>query len=372
MKRPLDKLSVSGFKSIRELRDFELRPLNVLIGANGSGKSNFIEFFKLLAAMMRPDGLNEYVMKAGGADVFLFGGTKITPSIPVSLRFGANGYDFEWEPAEDASFLINKEQRHWFDTKETWTRQLGSGNKDAGLLRDQNGSSYHGDHNPSWYTYQAICSWQTYQFHDTTREAGVRRFQETGHDLTLANDAANIAPYLLKLRIKHLDAYERIVRHIRIVAPFFYDFILEPEHLEGKIRLRWQQKGLSEYPLFPTQFSDGTLRFICLATALLQPDASLPSTLILDEPELGLHPEAIGLLAELIKSAAQRTQVIVATQSPQLVNAFSSEDIITVKRENGATMLERPDPADLADWLKDFSLGDLWCMNVVQGGSSHE
>ena len=372
MKRSLDKLSVSGFKSIRELRDFELRPLNVFIGANGSGKSNFVEFFKLLSAMMRPDGLNEYVTQAGGADVFLFGGIKTTPSIPVRLRFGENGYDFEWTPTENASFLVNKEQRYWFADQQTHTKQLGSGNKDAGLLREKDGTGYRGGHNASWYTYQAICSWKTYQFHDTTREAGLRRFQETGNNLTLNNDAANIAPYLLKLKLKHPDTYERIVRHIRIVAPFFYDFIFEQEHLEGKIRLRWQQKGLSEYPLLPTQFSDGTLRFICLATALLQPDDDLPSTLIFDEPELGLHPEAIGLLAELIKSASQRTQTIIATQSPLLVNAFSSEDIITVKREDGATMLDRPDPADLTDWLKDFSLGDLWCMNVVQGGSVHE
>jgi predicted ATPase len=339
MKRPLDKLSVSGFKSIRELRDFELRPLNVLIGANGSGKSNFVEFFKLLAAMIRPDGLNEYVMQAGGADVFLFGGQKTTSHINVALSFGNDGYAFEWIPTEDASFLVGHEVMiRVNDTGTLWERVAGTGNKNPAILVDKNEKGiFDGYHDAVWHTYEAICSWKTYQFHDTTKEAGVRRFQEAGNDLKLASDAANPAPYLLKLKHKAPETYDRIVRHVRMIAPFFHDFILKEEHLEGKVRLRWQQKGLSDYPMMPSQLSDGTLRFICLATALLQPDEDLPSTLILDEPELGLHPEAISLLAELIKSASQRTQVIIATQSPLLVNAFSPEDIIVVKRQDGAS-----------------------------------
>ena len=109
-----------------------------------------------------------------------------------------------------------------------------------------------------------------------------------------------------------------------------------------RIRLRWQQKG-SDYPLTPHHLSDGTIRFICLTTALLQPEP--PSTIILDEPEPGLHPYAIEILAELIKSSSKRMQVIVSTQSPSLVDYFEPEEIVVVNRKDGASNFKR---------LKDF------------------
>ena len=182
-------------------------------------------------------------------------------------------------------------------------------------------------------------------------------------------DAANIAPFLYHLREDEIDnTYQQIVDVIRLVAPFFEDFILKPNKNE-KIRLLWRQKG-SDYPLKPHHLSDGTIRFICLATALLQPYP--PSTIIIDEPELGLHPYAIEVLAELIHSASQKTQLIISTQSPALVDYFEAQNIIVVKRKKGESTFQRLIPEKLSVWLEDYSLGDLWRKNIVTGGPAHE
>ena len=224
----------------------------------------------------------------------------------------------------------------------------------------------------AYYIYNAISSWKIYHFHDTSKLAPMRRFETIDDSDYLRFDAANIAPFLygLKENVQQggANAYKQIVETIRLVTPFFDDFILKPNKNE-KVRLRWRQKG-SDYPLKPHHLSDGTLRFICLTTALLQPD--LPSTIIIDEPELGLHPYAIEILAELIQSASQNTQIIVSTQSPALVDYFEPEDIIVVNRKKGASVFERLSKRELASWLEDYSLGDLWRKNIVTGGPVHE
>jgi len=365
MATSLDRLTVKGFKSIRELIDFSLGPLNIFIGGNGSGKSNFIAFFRMIAAMMKPDGLKEYV--AGNADAYLFGGPKRTKAIGVRMAFGQNGYEFELAPTEDGFFLINNEQRHHFPTKTT--KNLGSGNFNPEILKDKDRQGLNSEHGASWYTHQAICSWQIYHFHDTGHDAGMRRYQDQGHKETLYTDASNIAPFLLGLKQTHPLVYTEIIHAVQLVIPFFNDFILEPTHHET-LRLDWKQKGLHDYPMRPTQLSDGSIRFICLATALLQPE--LPATIIIDEPELGLHPSAIPILAELMQSASKRTQLIVATQSPALIDHFSIEDIVVVTRKDNASTFQRLQEKDFQIWLESYSVGELWSKNVIAGGPTYE
>ncbi len=365
MRSSLDKLTINGLKSIRELNNFELKNLNIFIGGNGAGKSNFVEFFRMISSMMKSDGLKEYV--AGNADAYLFGGPKQTKAITVKMCFGQNGYDFELAPTQDGFFLINNEQRHYLPAGST--RNLGSGNFNPGLLIDKNNSGLRSEHGASWYTYNAICSWKIYHFHDTSLEAGMRRYHDQGHKEALFMDASNIAPYLFGLKEKHPDNYREIIDAVRLVIPFFDDFILEPNNQEN-LRLDWRQKGLKDYPMRPTQLSDGSIRFICLATALLQPNP--PSTVIIDEPELGLHPSAIPILAELIQNASQRTQLIVATQSPALIDNFNVEDVIVVNRKDGASTFERLQEKDFNVWLETYSVGELWSKNVISGGPVYE
>jgi predicted ATPase len=365
MGNPLDKLTIKGFKSIRDLQDFKLKNLNVLIGGNGAGKSNFVEFFRMISAMIKQDGLKQFI--AGSADTYLFGGPKQTKAIVIKMRFGLNGYDFELAPTQDGFFIINNEQRHYFPYKTT--KNLGSGNFNPQLLSEKNKSGLSSEHGASWYTFEAISSWKIYHFHDTSAESGMRRYHDKGHDEALFMDASNIAPYLLGLRLNHPDNYKEIVDAVRLIIPFFGDFILEPNAQEN-LRLDWRQKGLQDYPMRPTQLSDGSIRFICLATALLQPDP--PSTIIIDEPELGLHPSAISILAELIQNASKRTQIIVATQSPALIDHFNVEDVIVVNRKNGASSFERLREEDFNVWLETYSVGELWSKNVIAGGPVYE
>lgn len=364
----LEKLTILGFKSIKELVDFKLSRLNVLIGGNGVGKSNFIDFFRLISAMMKSDGLKEFIAKS--ADSYLFGGPKLTPHIAVKLKVGENGYEFELAPTADEDFIINNEKRHWYRSDKPATRNFGSGNFDSGLINAKNKKSYHGgEHGADWYTFEAINSWTVYHFHDTSKEAGVRRFHDCINNENLLKDGSNIAPYLLELQTRHIDIYNEIVNTIRLITPFFDDFILKPNEKE-KVRLVWRQKGLNNYPMRPDHLSDGSIRFICLTTALLQPDP--PSTIIIDEPELGLHPAAISLLAELIQDATKRTQIIVATQSPLLINNFNVEDIIVANREAGASIFKRLNKKYFSSWLENYSIGELWTKNVISGGPVHE
>jgi predicted ATPase len=374
MAQALDKITIKGFKSIRVLEDFELTNLNVLIGGNGAGKSNFIDFFRLLRAMMElplPEltraSLNAYITDGGGSDDFLFNGPKITKQIEVITRFGHNGYRFKLAPTADETFIINDEAR-FYDGGNTGWWEMGSGETTPELLRNKDKTGIVGDRNVASDVYDAISSWKIYHFHDTSKVAPMRRFETIDDIDYLRFDAANIAPFLFDLQNNEKSVYNQIVDTIRLVTPFFDNFILKPNKNE-KVRLRWKQKG-ADYPLKPQHLSDGTLRFICLTTALLQPKP--PSTIIIDEPELGLHPYAIEILAELIESTSKKTQLIVSTQSPSLIDYFEPKYIIIVNRRKGTSVFKRLNKSELSDWLEDYSMGELWRKNIITGGPVYE
>lgn len=374
MANSLEKITIKGFKSIQALEDFELSNLNVLIGGNGAGKSNFIDFFRMLRAILElplPElnsaSLKTYIADGGGSSDFLYNGPKITNQIEIVTKFGENGYRFRLAPTTDESFVIIDEAMYYDGGHSGWW-DLGSGQTKPELLTDKDGKGAAGGRSVGHHVYDAIASWKIYHFHDTSKFAPMRRLETIDDNEYLRFDAANIAPFLYWLKTEEEDVYNQIVDTIRLVAPFFYNFILKPGKNE-KVRLRWKQKG-ADYPLKPHHLSDGTLRFICLTTALLQPEP--PSTLIIDEPELGLHPYAIEILAELIQSTSEKTQIVVSTQSPALIDYFKAEDIIVVNRKMDQSVFERLNRDELRSWLEDYSLGDLWRKNILSGGPSHE
>lgn len=330
----LNKLTIKGFKSIKDLTDFELTSLNVIIGGNGAGKSNLISFFRMLRAITE-GSLNRYVEDNGGAGDLLFNGRKITKLMEFETRFGTGGYRFSLLPTPKDTCSLENETEFSATVRE------------------------------------AISSWRIYHFHDTGSTAGMRHYEIVQDNKVLRTDAANIGPFLLKLKTKNPDVYKQIRNAVGMVAPFFDDFLLEPQEAGAKVKVNisWTQKG-SDYPMQPYHFSDGTIRFVCLAAALLQP--APPSTIIIDEPELGLHPAAIAILAELIEVAAGRTQVIIATQSPTFIDHFGVEDVVVVNRENGASTFKRLNEADLSEWLESYSVGELWTKNVIAGGPVYE
>jgi len=388
MGNALDKLTIKGFKSIKSLEDFKLKNLNIMIGGNGAGKSNFIDFFRMLREMMN-DNLGDFINnKRGGISDLLFNGRKITPQMEFKMNFGLRGYRFKIVPGVKEDFSITNEARYYEHGTTGWWN-LGDSSEGNSLLAREVQSKTP-DSKYGKYVYDAITSWQIYHFHDTSSTAAMRHEEIIQDNARLRSDAANIAPFLLNLRecrngkeslfyqtgdsyikLTGHKSYDQIIESVRLVTPFFDDFILNPikKGEKEKVNLSWKQKG-SDYPMQPYHFSDGTIRFICLATALLQPEP--PSAIVIDEPELGLHPYAIEILAELIQSASNTTQIIVSTQSPHLIDKFSPEDIIVVNRKDGASTFKRLDAKELSHWLEEYSLGDLWRKNIVTGGPVSE
>jgi predicted ATPase len=368
MKNPIKRLTVEGFKSIRKLEDFELRSLNVLIGANGAGKSNFVGFFRLLRELI-DQRLQLAIATEGGADTCLYMGPKLTRKLVAKLYFGNNGYHFTLVPTTDNRLVFASESVSYTGRP----KSIGSGHAESKLkeIKDSDETGL-----VPVYVWRAVSSWVVYHFHDTSGTAGVRRQGATNDNEFLRPDASNLAAFLFRICQTHRASYEKIRDVVRLAAPFFDDFKLRPVPTNPDlIQLEWLQKE-SDYPFRASQLSDGTLRFICLATALLQP--SPPPTMLFDEPELGLHPYALTLLASLFQQAAQEEgdsfskQVIVSTQSAPLLNEFAPEDVIVVERTQGQSTFRRLESAHLSEWLQEYTLGELWQKNVLGGRPQRE
>lgn len=369
------RLTVKGYKSIRSLENFPLRPLNVLIGANGAGKSNFIGVFRFLASLVGDDFPVD-VQKWGGPNALLHYGSKVTPRMELDIQFSAdvgfsgayeNGYRLTLEATQDNRLIFSREEPTVHGSGFTFPKvyKLGAGHDSARIRTDKDSPSA----TVSGYVLDKLKIWRQYHFHDTSDMAAVKRTHAVNDNLRLKPDAANLAAYLRKLKTSKAweSSYDRIVETIRRAAPFFGDFVFRDDGSEY-IELEWTERGRPDTPWKAHVLSDGTLRFICLTTLLLQPVALLPDTVLIDEPELGLHPFAINLLAEMLKKVSERKQVIVSTQSVELLNAFQPEDVVVVQREQDASVFKRLDEAELADWLADdYGLGELWKRNILGG-----
>jgi predicted ATPase len=360
----LENISVQGYKSIRDM-SLDLTSLNVLIGANGAGKSNFISLFSLLRAVVT-EQLQFSVASHGGAETLFYFGTKNTEKINIELKFGQNGYKCVLSPAVPDTVIFADERCYFYSTRsgQPYNEFLGSGQKESKLKQNAK------DAPVVRYVYNAVKDWRVYHFHDTSYSAPVRKTGKIDDNDKLRTDAANLAAFLYRLQAQHEMQYKMIVNTVRMVAPFFDDFILRPNPLnESTIQLEWKERNSDAY-MNAASLSDGTLRFICLATLLQQPATFQPSAILIDEPELGLHPFAINVLAGLLKSASAKRQVIVSTQSVPLVNQFDTENLIVVDREEGQSVFKRLKPETIDNWMTDYGLGELWEKNVLGGRPS--
>jgi predicted ATPase len=368
----LDYITIRGFKSIASLDKLPLKPINLLIGPNGSGKSNFIGTFAFLHAI-REGRLRDYVTQAGGAEKLLHFGSKTTKEIHIELSFRneTNKYELTLSPTQDDGLYPSSESAFFWDKlrfpNKGYDEPLSAreGGREAGI------SDPSVKKTPSWVRMR-LGGWRLYHVHDSSSSSPMRKTAKVNDNDFLRPDGSNLASFLYYLREKEETSYTMIRRTIQRVAPFFDDFRLKPLRLKpDDIKLEWRHKHSDQY-FEASSLSDGTLRFIALATLFLQGKEHLPSVILVDEPELGLHPYAIEMLASLIRHASKITQVIVSTQSSLLLDHFDPEDVLVANRVGSATQIKRLEPADLNEWLKEYSLGQLWEKNEFAGRPTPE
>jgi predicted ATPase len=366
----INRIHISGFRSIRD-QEIELAPINVLVGANGSGKSNFLSLFSMLNFAMT-DSLQLFIAKNGGANSILHYGAKTTEMIDAEFEFETDDY-VNWYSAHLGyvsvdTLAFNDEEIRSVRRGSSVTgrpRSLGVSHRESALKK----AAEAGDRTAKTLKW-LMDHWRSYQFHDTSPQSPIRQKGYLNDGNYLRHNAGNLAAFLYGLRESRPDYYTRILETIRLALPFFGDFILEPTPADpNSIILDWKERS-SDYRFGPHQIADGALRFMALATLLLQPKDRMPSVITIDEPELGLHPYAISLLGALINSVSTECQVIVATQSTELLDQFKVADVIVVDRQERESIFQRLDPKELAEWLEEYTVSEMWRKNIL-GGHPH-
>lgn len=362
----IDYIEIKGYKSVKNL-ELEMKPINILIGSNGVGKSNFVSFFKLINAVFNLR-LQKYI-KEEGADNILYFGRKTTEIMTAKMLFSEDGgrnnnsYNFGLSQTKEGGLYIDYEGSGYNVSKDNDSSNYFYNNN---LFESEYATASHKRHR---ILQSYISSLQVFHFHDTSSTSFLRKKCDINDNQYLKQDGRNLPAFLYLLKVKHPIIFTRVERAIQSIAPYIDKFILEPSRLDiNEIALRWIDKGDTESNFSAYQLSDGTLRFIALAALLMQP--SPPSVIIIDEPELGLHPFAIGKLASMIQAASSKSQIIVATQSPGLISKFKPEDIVVIDRsiEENQTVFNRLNSDDLNVWLEKFTLGDLWERNIINSG----
>lgn len=362
MRTSLTNIKLNGYKSIKSL-DLNLSRINILVGANGCGKSNLISFFKFLNELIE-NRLQFYVGQKGGANLMLHYGRKVTSEISATLDFGNNKYDIGLAPTDSNTLIFSHENLIFKGVRypNPQVSRLGGGHTETKVLSEL---QQRGPGSIAYYVADALKGWKVYHFHDTSDLAPAKGPCFVNDNLFLRGDGSNLAAFLYKLQKDYPQYYSNIRDTIRMVAPFFDDFLLrETQGPTPQIRIEWTEVN-SDFPFTAHSFSDGTLRFILLTTLLLQP--VLPSLVLIDEPELGLHPYAINVLAELFKSTSTRTQLLISTQSVTLLNQFEPQDIVVVDKIAGQSNFRRLNDSNIEEWMEDYSLGDLWEKNTFGG-----
>jgi predicted ATPase len=361
----LARITLRGFKTIKDLIDFEPGDLTVLIGPNGAGKTNFISFFRMLSWALAPPGqLQVHVSQQGGANALLHDGAAVTTQIEAALTLttdkATNDYGFRLSYAAADTLLFTDE---WFQYEPHGAfrrpRGLGAGHRESRLLETPGSAAV---------ILSMLRRIIVHQFHNTAQTARIRNKWDVSDNRWLKEDGANLAPFLYRLQNEQPAYFTRIQDTLRLILPFFATFELYPEF--GNLLLRWREIG-SDQVFNVSQASDGMLRAMALIALLQQPENDLPAMLILDEPELGLHPYAIEVLASLIRSASKHVQVVVATQSVSLIDRFEPDDIVVAARTHRETSLKRLSSAALTEWLEAYTLSELWEKNILGGRPSH-
>lgn len=365
-RKRLESVVIRGYKSIAYDHPvtLSLGDVNILIGANGAGKSNIVSFFKMLSYMMSKS-FARYVEMAGTANSLLHYGAKRTPAVEGEMTFSdaksVDKYRFTLANAAPDRLIVASESVQWY--------RKGEGKPYDVLIEPVFRESALSDSQDSVakaiYRMLSLC--KVYQFHDSSAAGPLRQSCPVETADYLQAHGNNLPSFLYYLREHYNDSYRRIVSYVKDVVPQFEDFYLEP--VGNYISLRWTDNSATDYVFNAHQFSDGSIRFIALATLLLQPEKTMPSVIILDEPELGLHPYAVAQLAQMIKDAVIHSQVIIASQSKDLVDYFDIDNISVVEMDEtcSCTTVKTLKESDYKLWLNQYTVSELWDKNIIGG-----
>ncbi|WP_437915105.1 AAA family ATPase [Sorangium sp. So ce302] len=373
MTRPhtlLTNVRVEGFRSLKKV-DLDFQPINVLIGPNGAGKSNLLSVLRLVP-LMRTQNLRYFVGQEGGASRLLHYGPQKTRELAIALRFTEAseqwGYTARLGYAAGDSLVFAQEQL----SLESDIRQGAWLDIGAGHVESQMSSAQRRPHTLSKVE-QLVARMGFFHFHDTSFQSPLRQNARQADSKYVRSDGSNLAAYLYRLKHSESEdaraAWTLLEGLVRRVAPFVKT--LEPDLVEpaqgdaSAVRLYWHDER--EYRFDVHDLSDGTLRAIALFAALTQPPGTRPKFITIDEPELGLHPAAISMFAGLVRSASAHSQILVATQSPALLDEFAPDEVVVAERRGGETTFTRLDPKELEAWLEDYSLSQLYDKNVLGG-----
>ena len=366
----IESLHIKGFRSLADVKIDNFPRAAVLIGANGSGKSNLLRFVEMMSSMINDHRLNMFVQLRGGAADQLFGGSDVSETIEAELAIrtdnGRNEYRFVLKYASEDRFVFVEEAfrscRKGLGREAGWT-QIGGGHFEAKIAEHVQSANAH-EATTARVLRNLLRRCAVYQFNDTSFHSRFKKKWDATDSASLRSDGGNLAAVLFNLETEDPRRFTAICRHIQRVLPIFDRFQLIEEY--GKVMLRWKARG-TDKTIGAHLTSDGSLRLFALITLLNLPPELLPDVVLLDEPELGLHPTAIFLIARMIKVLAKKRQVIVATQSPLLVDEFDLDEILVLELRNGRTEILRHDGDEHQDWLEKYATGELWQKNLLGG-----
>ena len=367
----IQSVSIRGFRSLRDVQLHNLPDATVIIGANGSGKSNIIRFFDMLSWMLKSRKLGEFIEQQGGADDQLYRGNKVTPRMEAEIQLrttrGRNDYGFSLAYGSPDRFFFSTEQFRFSNSDiagdSQWT-YLEGGHREARIVEAAQGAIPEANSTTASVIVNLLRNCTAFQFHDTSVSSNIKKTWDVDDNLRLRSDGGNLAAVLHRLERHNIKKYDLICTHIGRILPVFDRFDIEESY--GRVQLRWRAKG-TDRTFGAHLTSDGSLRFFALVTLLNLPPEMMPDVILLDEPELGLHPAAINLVGNMIQSVSAQRQAIIATQSPLLVDCFDLDGVVVLDLHDDATVLRRLDRQQFERWLDDFTTGELWQQNLLGG-----
>jgi predicted ATPase len=386
MSAGFERLEVKGYRRLRRI-DLSLRPFNVLIGANGVGKSSILEVIDLLAASA--DGVLEQTISHSGGVSSLITADGKTDSMHLALHMPVTA-----EQPIVYQMSIASEGNGYSIVREELTQQQDQGsekpfrflNANAAIVEYYKAGAKKPDR-PNWeykrmetalsqvpkmykkpenFRNVLASSAEIYHTLSVSARAPVRLPQSMQPARTPGTDGEDLLSCLYLMRETERDRFEAVEDALRAAFPTF-DRIDLPPAAAGSLTLAWRDRSFVR-PIFPHQLSEGTLRFLWLVTLLQSPE--LPAVTLIDEPEVSLHPEMLQLLAELMREASSRTQLVVATHSDRFVRFLDPDELVVCDLDEcGGTTVRRASDLDLDAWMKNYSLDQLWSMGRLGGRS---